>query len=212
MIHRFALSLAFVLSLAAASFVASGFAAPADSPDTINPLTVGTPAPAAAVRTPGGEPAELAAALAGQPTVLVFYRGGWCPYCNKHLAALAEAEPDLRALGYRIVAVSPDAPAGLQATTDKHHLKYLLLSDRDMVAASAYGVAFRVDAATVAKYRAYKIDLPPVPAEPDARWLPVPAVFLIDRAGVIRFAHAHADYKIRLTTEALLAAASAARR
>lgn len=201
---RHALALFPVIALAAS-------AALAPSVDATHPLAVGTPAPDPIVRTVEGAETPLSQALAAKPTVLIFYRGGWCPYCNKHLAALADAEQDLLALGYQIVALSPDAPAGLQATSEKHHLEYRLLSDRAMTAADAFGVAFRVDAATVAKYRDYKIDLPPVPGEPEARWLPEPAVFLIDARGAIRFVHANADYRVRLPVAELLAAARQAR-
>lgn len=188
-------------------FALAAHASLAPSVNATRPLAAGSPAPDPQVRTMAGDGTALSTHIAGKPTVLIFYRGGWCPYCNRHLAALAEAEPQLLALGYQIIALSPDEPAGLSATTEKHHLRYRLLSDRAMDAASAFGVAFRVDAATVAKYREFKIDLPAVPGEPDARWLPEPAVFLIDRAGFIRFTHANPDYKVRLSTEALLAAA-----
>ncbi|HTL67732.1 MAG TPA: peroxiredoxin-like family protein [Lacunisphaera sp.] len=177
----------------------------------IAPIAPGVKAPAATVQTVAGAGIELASVLAAKPTVLVFYRGSWCPYCNRHLAALAEVEPKLLELGYQIVAISPDETAGLQAMAAKHHLAYRLLSDRAMTAASAFGVAFRVDAAGVAAYRGYGVELPPVPGEADARWLPVPSVFIIDRAGVVRFAHTNPDFKVRLSGEEVLAAAQAAR-
>ncbi|MBI2514399.1 MAG: AhpC/TSA family protein [Opitutae bacterium] len=193
----------------AAALAASAALAP--SVDATRPLPVGSRTPDPVIRTMTGTETTLSQQLSAKPTVLIFYRGGWCPYCNKHLAALADAEQDLLQLGYQIVAISADAPAGLQTTSEKQHLKYRLLSDRDMAASAAFGVAFRVDAATVAKYRDYQIDLPPVPGEPDARWLPEPAVFLIDRHGAIRFVHANADYRVRIAVPELLAAARQAR-
>lgn len=166
--------------------------------------------PAAALQAVDDSPVSLAAVLAGKPTVLIFYRGNWCPYCNRHLAELADLEPQLLELGYQIVALSPDSAAGLQAMTTKHHLTYRLLSDHGMQAASAFGVAFRVDARTIETYQGYGVALTPVPGEPEARWLPVPAVFIIGRDGVVRFTHADPDYKVRLSGAAVLAAAKAA--
>lgn len=190
----------------------SASAAPAPTPQDARPLAAGTRAPNPTVRTMEGEATSLESLIAGKPTILIFYRAGWCPYCNQQLAALAETEPQLLALGYQILALSSDDPAGLRATADKQHLNYRLLSDRAMSASEAFGVAFRVDAATVAKYRDYKIDLPPLPGEPEARWLPVPAVFVIARDGMIRFVYSNPDYKIRLSTADLLAAARQAGR
>jgi len=182
-------------------------AAVAASPELVRPLPVGAAAPAVTVRTPDDTELKLATALAGRKTIVIFYRGGWCPYCNRHLAALADLEPQLQAAGWQILALSPDEPAALAPTATKNKAAYRLLSDRSMAAADAFGVAFRVDEATTTKYRDYGISLAPVPGEPAARWLPVPAVFLLDRSARVRFVHADADYKARLSPEALLAAA-----
>jgi peroxiredoxin len=174
------------------------------------PLAAGARVPAVTVQTIEGTGLDLAAAVAEKPTLLIFYRGSWCPYCNRHLAALAEIEPELLKLGYQILAVSPDEAPGLRASAEKNHLNYRLLSDRAMRASAAFGLAFRVDAPTVEKYRGYKIDLPPVPGEPAARWLPVPAVYVIGRDGVVKYVHTDPDYKARLAPADVLAAARAA--
>lgn len=183
----------------------------ASSPEAAKPLSVGSAAPGAMVRTADGAERDLAAEIAGKPTLVIFYRGSWCPYCNKHLAALQELEPQLLALGYQILAVSPDESAGLQAMKEKNHLNYRLLSDHGMKASEAFGLAFRIAPAMVEKYKTYGITLPSVPGEPDARWLPVPAVYLIGRDGRIKFAHSNPDYKVRLSADQVLAAAKSAR-
>jgi len=202
-----------VTALALPLFVAGP--SPADSlpvaagaPDA-RPLAVGTKAPDAALVTSGDEPVKLAELFGEKPTVLIFYRGGWCPFCNRQLAALGELEPKLRALGYQIVAISPDPAADLKGTTEKNHLSYQLLSDRDMTAAAAYGVAFRVSSETEQAYQKYGIDLAPIPGG-RGRWLPVPSVFIVGRDGVIKFVYANPDYKVRLDPEVLLAAAKSA--
>jgi len=174
------------------------------------PLAAGARVPAVVVQTIEGRDLDLATTAAQKPTLLIFYRGSWCPYCNRHLAALAEVEPELLKLGYQILAVSPDETHGLRAAAEKNHLNYRLLSDRAMQASAAFGLAFRIDASTVEKYRGYKIDLPPVPGEPSARWLPVPAVYIIGRDGLVKFVHSDPDYKARLAPADVLAAARAA--
>jgi peroxiredoxin len=156
-----------------------------------------------------GATLDLAQAFAAKPTVLVFYRGSWCPFCNRQLAALGELEPKLAELGYQIIAVSPDTAAGLKKMAGKNNLTYRLLSDRAMAASLAYGVAFRVPAATEKSYRGNGIDLAPIPGGEGA-WLPVPTVYLVGRDGVIRFVFSNPDYKVRLSPDALLAAAQAA--
>lgn len=174
------------------------------------PLAVGTTAPDATVRSSAGTALSLATLLAEKPTVLVFYRGGWCPYCNRQLAELAAFEPQFLELGFQIIALSADAPTGLAPTAAKNKTAYRLLSDRAMSAASAYGVAFRADPATVNRYRNNKIELAPIPGETSAHWLPVPTVFVIGRDRVIRFTASNPDIKIRLAASELLAAARTA--
>lgn len=184
--------------------------APADTQESITPLAVGSGAPAAMVRTSNGMSVDLGAVVRRQPTVLIFYRGGWCPYCNTHLGELQAIEPALLALGFQILAVSADRPESMQPTTDKNHLSYRLLSDRGMNASAAYGVAFKVPHDVREQYEQWNIDLAPVPGDESQRWLPVPAVFLIGTDGTVRFAHSNPDYKQRIDTQELLAAARAA--
>jgi peroxiredoxin len=199
-----------VLNSFAALVLATGLRAEiAETPAAAHPLAAGAKAPAVTLAGIDGADFALGAAFAEKPTVLVFYRGSWCPYCNRQLAALGEIEGKLLALGYQIIAVSPDTAAGLSAMAGKNHLNYRLVSDRSMTASLAYGLAFRVPAATEKTYRSRGIDLAPIPGG-EGSWLPVPAVFLVGRDGVIKFAHFDPDYKVRLAPDALLAAAEAA--
>ncbi len=184
-------------------------ATPAPSAEEAQPLAVGAHTPTVTLVDMEGAKVDLAAAFAEKPTVLVFYRGSWCPFCNRQLAALGELEPKLLALGYQILAVSPDTADGLKKMAGKNKLTYRLLSDQDMVASSGYGVAFRVSAKTQESYHGHGIDLTPIPGG-EGTWLPVPTVFIVGRDGVIKFVYSNPDFKVRLSSESLLAAAEAA--
>jgi len=178
-----------------------------ESAEKISPLAVGAEIPDVTLLKMDETPVALRSLLR-QPVILVFYRGGWCPYCKLQLAGLQEIEDDLKSMGFRILAVSPDLPEHLRASVDKGSLSYTLLSDSDMEAASAFGIAFRVDDPTVEKYKEFNIDLEAASGRKHHR-LPVPAVFVIDQRGIVRFSHAHLDYKVRLSTEEVKAAAVA---
>ncbi|HDZ22147.1 hypothetical protein LCGC14_0302100 [marine sediment metagenome] len=172
----------------------------------VQPLGKGDQAPVAILRLPDGQEVDLATLYNQKPSVLIFYRGGWCPYCNTHLAQIATAEPELLAMGYQVLAISPDRPEELSKTLDKHHLTYQLLSDSDVVLARAFGLVFRVDDPTLEKYRGFGIDLEQASGRAH-HLLPVPAVYIVDTQGIIQFAHWDPDYKKRLEPEALLKAA-----
>jgi peroxiredoxin len=182
-------------------------AVPSDAKE-VNPVEVGSTAPNVTLTQADGAEVALHDLVAEDPAVLVFYRGGWCPYCNRHLAALGQIEGELRALGYRIHAVSPDKPANVKEAAKEAELGYTLYSDASAEAAKAFGLAFEVDAPTYEKLLGYGIDLEAASGR-DHHLLPVPAVFLIDRDARIDFRHYNPDYKERLSGEALLEAARA---
>ena len=174
----------------------------------VHPLLPGNPVPEATVRTLEGEALGLREALGGQPAVLVFYRGGWCPYCNTQLSGLRLIRGDLDALGFRLIAISPDSPEHLKKTLEDQTLDYTLLSDSGAEAMRGFGIGYEVDAATREKLTRYGIDLNARSGEAH-HVLPVPGVFVVDGEGVVQFAYVHPDYTVRLPQDVVLAAAKA---
>ncbi|HZX25300.1 MAG TPA: peroxiredoxin-like family protein [Woeseiaceae bacterium] len=178
---------------------------PDDAAD-VRPLAVGDRAPAFEAPAPDGglyafRPDELE-----RPAILIFYRGGWCPYCNGHLAELRDAVPRLQDAGYDVLFLSADRPARLRASLEEPDLDYRLLSDASMAIARDWGIAFRVDDETAERYRSVGIDLAAASGY-DHQQLPVPSVFLVDGGGFVRFRYVNPDYRERLSAEALLEAA-----
>ncbi len=181
-----------------------------DRAEDIDPIAVGTPLPDVQVQTIEGASIGAREALAGMPTVMVFFRGGWCPYCNRQLAELRLIQDDLAALGYRLVAVRPDRPESLREGLNKTPVDYRLLSDAAARLIRALGIAFRVDDATIEQYKGYGIDLEAASGH-DHHLLPVPTVLLVDTGGVIRYRYSNADYKVRMDPDALLSVAASLR-
>jgi len=186
---------------------AAGIAASATQ---VHPLLIGSAIPATTLADIDGKSVPLRAALRGKYTLLVFYRGGWCPYCNLELSNLRLIEADLKKLGVQVVAVTPDRPAELRKTLDKNAITYTLLSDTGAATMRAFGVAFRVDAATTKKYVGFGLDLDAASGSTHHA-LPVPAVFLVDPAGKIRFQYVNPDHEVRAPHTVVLAAVKAAR-
>lgn len=177
----------------------------------VRPLAVGAQAPVTArLQRPDGSAVTLGEALAGRPTVVVFYRGGWCPYCVRQLAGLGPIVPELEAAGWSLLAIAPDGPEGIRIATAKAGDTLTRLSDGAGEAMRAFGIAFRLDDATTAKYREYGIDLARASGHAHGQ-LPVPSVFAIAADGTLRFVHADPDYTRRLDPQALLKAVRAGR-
>ncbi len=181
---------------------------PPTSPEDVRPLQVGVPVPQVSLLDVQGDSVPLHDRVAEQPSVLIFYRGGWCPYCTEHLSELADVEDELTRRGFQLLAISPDRPAKLDIDVEGVEIGYELFSDASMDAAKAFGLAFRVDPATLERYDEYGIDLAEASGH-DHHLLPVPAVYLIDTEGVIQYVYANPDHTTRLEPEAILEAADA---
>jgi peroxiredoxin len=110
-------------------------------------------------------------------------------------------------LGVQLFAISPDQPSKLKETIDKHQIRFPLLSDSDMAAARGFGVAYKLDEATLVKLRAFGMDVEEGSGQ-QHHMLPVPAVFLIGGTKcLIEFEYVNPDYRVRLSSDLLLAAA-----
>jgi peroxiredoxin len=169
-------------------------------PTEISPLLVGEKIPNITLKSVENVDINLTELLNKSKTILVFYRGGWCPYCNLQLSALGESEKELLALGYQIIAISPDAPKNLKVTDEKEKLNYLLLSDSNGELSKAVGIAFQAP-------EGYKPYISDGSGGINTTFLPVPTVFIVNTNGEILFEHITPDYKHRISTKLLIAAA-----
>jgi len=178
-------------------------------PANVHPLQAGVAAPTATLDSIDGSTYNLAEVFAAKPTILIFYRGGWCPFCSRQLAGLADSELEFRRLGYQIIAVSPDAVPALDKTAATQHLRFRLLSDRQQKISAAYRVAYRIPASDEPDYRANGISLPLIPGKKDF-WLTNPTAFVIGRDGLIKFVYTNSDPSVTVSKDGLLQAARAA--
>lgn len=161
-------------------------------------LEVGDLVPSGTVFSGSGEAIEVKSLLARKPTVLIFYRGGWCPFCNRHLSAMVDIIPELDQMGVQLVAISPDRYQILNSKKGLSDLPYQLLSDSSMEWTSKLGIAFQVPDELVGKYlESYNIDLEADSGE-SHHLLPHPSVFVVDEDGVVQFSHVNENYKVRL--------------
>ncbi|MFF7788550.1 redoxin domain-containing protein [Streptomyces sp. NPDC007991] len=180
----------------------------ADSGHADRALTVGAQAPRFRLPSATGESVSLAGLLAAGPVVLTFYRGAWCPYCNIALRALQQHHAEISARGAALAAVSPQIPDESLSLADKHRLAFSVLSDVGSDTAKQYGLAFDLPDDLAAVYDRLGFDLQRVNGG-HARTLPLPATYVIDREGVIRWAFVDADYTRRAEPTDILAALDA---
>jgi len=184
----------------------------AESAAQIEPLGKGDRAPRFVVETVEGEAFDFDPENLERPVVLLTFRGGWCPFCNMYLRDMRHAIPEIRAMGVDVLFLSGDRSELLFETLsqetkeDIDGLDYTLLSDADSQAAVALGIAFKASQRTINRRREKGQDIEESSMLKHGV-LPVPAVFAIDRDGMISFAFTNADYKVRLPADELLAVA-----
>ncbi len=119
-------------------------------------------------------------------TVIVFYRGHWCPYCRRYLAKLQlhrEAFAQLRA---QVVAISPEPIATSAMLARELVLEYPLLSDPRGEVIDHYGARNTFTSATTV--------------------LPHATVVVVDADGIVRFKSVDRNFKKRTTMRTILIA------
>ncbi len=158
-----------------------------------------------------GTPVRLRDMWIEGPLIVVFFRGGWCNYCNLQLRDWQRHSAQLRRLGAKLLAISPQEPEKSTATTEQNNLAFPVLSDPNLAAASAFGIAFTLPPELVEYFSEIGTDIPVLNG--NGLWaLPVPATYVIDARGIIRYAEVEPDYRKRPNpADALLAVEKAAR-
>lgn len=169
-----------------------------ENPEDISPLLIGETMPDHELYTSEGKKVSFHDLLKDNMTVLIFYRGGWCPYCNQHLAELGQRESEILALGYQILAVSPDGIKEASKSSATEGIGYQLLSDADGSFSTAAGIAFKAP-------DRYEDRLFRVSDGQNSGHLPVPSVFVLNEKGEILFEYINPDYKQRMSAEMLIA-------
>jgi len=142
-----------------------------------------------------GDSVTLSTLLKNGPVVIVWYRGGWCPYCNMTLSAWHDAYPYIDAAGAQLVAISPEVPDKSLTTKEKHELAFEVLSDSNNHVARQYHIVFKLSDPLMESYNHF-FSLSEYNGN-DHNELPLPATYVIDTNRVIRYAFLNADYKKR---------------
>lgn len=167
-------------------------------------LKVGDKAPDFTIKNSNGsETFNLSKALKKGPVVLVFYRGQWCPFCNKHLSQLNDSLSQIQAKGATVVAISPETDENIAKTVEKTKASFAILHDEQLVVMKSYKVNFGVDANTVERYKKYGIDFNQVNGNNGAN-LPVPATYIIGKNGNIKYVFFNPDYQKRASVKEIL--------
>ncbi|MEO8770827.1 MAG: peroxiredoxin-like family protein [Ferruginibacter sp.] len=160
-------------------------------------------APDFTAKDQNGKMISLKAALKKGPVVVVFYRGQWCPYCNRELKMLEDSLSFFQAKGATVIAVTPEIQKNIEKTIEKTKATYSILYDDGLSIMKSYDVAFTLDSSMIGKFKGYGIDLNESNGA-NGNNLPVPAVYVINKEGMIVYRHFDPDYTKRATVKEIL--------
>ena len=176
----------------------------------VMPLMNGQTIPAASLKDLQGNSVDIAKLTAGKPSIIFFYRGGWCPFCNSQMGQLQAIEPQLLEMVFQLIGISPDTPEKLKASMTKQDLSYTLLSDANLDTSKAFGLAYFTSAKTTARYTSkMKLEnkLWQTPSGEQRLVLPVPAVYISDASGLVHFQYVNPNFRVRPAPELITTAA-----
>jgi peroxiredoxin len=168
-------------------------------------LNVNDKAPDFTATDQSGKKFNLRNELKNKTVVVVFYRGQWCPYCNKQLKQLEDSLSFIKDKGATLIAVTPEKPENISKTISKTKASYPVLFDEGLKIMKAFDVAFAVDSSMINNYKKYGIDFTDANGKINGANLPVPAVYIINQQGVIIYRHFDPDYKQRASVQDILA-------
>lgn len=167
-------------------------------------LAVGTKAPLFSAIDAERSTFILADELKKGPVVVIFYRGHWCPVCNKHLGQIQDSLRLITEKGATVVAVSPEKPEYLEKMEEKTGAKFRLLYDEDYKISDAYDVTFLPDKKQITLYNTMlNANLKETHSD-DSQRLPIPATYIIDTKGKIVWRQFDSDYKNRSSVKDIL--------
>ncbi len=170
-------------------------------------LRTGDAAPMFTLPDAHGDPVALSDLLAEGPVVLSFYRGSWCPFCNLELRALQRALESAEAAGVTLVAVSPNLPDVSLALVGEAELTFPVLSDVGSEVAASFNLVYEMVPEQVEYYRTHDRDLAAMNG--NETWLlPLPATYVIDREGIIRYDFIALNHRVRAEPSEVVEVAS----
>lgn len=166
--------------------------------ETVYPegLKVGDMAPDFSTKDQDGKTISLKQALKNGPVVMLFYRGQWCPYCNKQMSRFSDSLSMLTAKGASLLAITSETAENVKKTIEKTKSTFPVLEDEGMTIMKMYKVNFAVDEKTITKYKGYGIDFDKANGSNGAN-LPVPATYIIGTDGKVKYVFFNTDYRKR---------------
>ncbi|MFB6448557.1 peroxiredoxin-like family protein [Bradyrhizobium tunisiense] len=151
----------------------------------------------------GGRLVTLPSLLERGPLAVMFFRGHWCPYCRLNVRAVVQALDRIKAAGAQIVAVMPETQEYTRQLKAESGAPFPVLTDLDNGYALSLNLAIWLGA-EIQDLLSYQ-DMAKFHGN-DGWILPIPAVFVVGRDGIVKARFVDPDFRKRMEIDDLLAA------
>ncbi|TND10370.1 MAG: peroxiredoxin [Bacteroidetes bacterium] len=136
-------------------------------------IAIGGEAPAFSLPDQNGELVQLSDFKGSRHLLLIFVRGDWCPGCHMMLRTYQKEAERFRSKNIFVLSVGPDPVGVNKEMVERLGLDFKVLADEGQKTAMIYGV----------QMQEYDNDF----AEKYDEGIPLPASFLVDKQGVVRY-------------------------
>ncbi|MBL1275315.1 MAG: AhpC/TSA family protein [Ectothiorhodospiraceae bacterium] len=153
-----------------------------------NTLKIGDKIPPFQLKNSSGELFTSNDLLKQSPTVISFYRGGWCPWCSLELKALQKHLDEIRDLNGTLVAISAELPETSLTTVENNKLSFPVLSDHNLDLARQFGLVIQLpkNIEDMTK-NVFGLDFKKINGM-ESYELPIPATYVVDINHTIQYA------------------------
>jgi peroxiredoxin len=146
----------------------------------------------------------LAKELENGPVVIIFYRGEWCPVCNRYLSNFQDSLSYVVAAGAKVLAITPEQPSSALKMIKKTGATFTVIPDPTEQIMQRYEVIFSVTEAYQDRIKnKLEADIASNNEKKDAK-LPVPATYIINKEGIVVYRQFDLDYHIRASVKDIL--------
>ncbi len=136
-------------------------------------VAIGSTAPPFSLPDQNGKAVSLADFHGDRHLLLIFVRGDWCPGCHMMLRTYQREAERFKTKNIFVLSIGPDPVGVNQEMVERLGLDFRVLSDEGQKIAMTYGVQIQdYDNAFAEKYE---------------EGIPLPASFLIDKNGIVRY-------------------------
>ena len=155
------------------------------------------------IKTFEGVPTSFNELLEDAPLLVIFYRGGWSPYCNFQVRELTMGYNDFKARGVLPVLISVDRVGGAEEVQKTYEIPFPVLSDPQLAALNEFNVRHEIGEEGYAMLQGYGVDLEDWAGQ-HHHVIAKSSAFIIDQAGIVKWSHVSDDFKVRPSNKQLL--------